>query len=246
MTSLSTSRGVKCIKAPACIPVQLPGSRRARLASESRQALRAVVGNLRAGDFLERTVGLRRVAHQLRGVAVDLIQIGTIRRNPAIAGSTRHARVETSGGPVARNLRARGILRDGEPVAVDAEAADVAVPEVRRKYESVIWGDAEPAQLRRQAGARVDLQQWADVEPSVCIDSSHGASVADGISDDERIRPAVQEGDVERRAGLPVLERGLSERAVPVHGKYDEAIGVRHIRGDHPEFAIWLLDPENW
>src|SRR4029077_347096 len=117
--------------------------------SESRQPLRAVVGNLRAGDLLERTVRLRRVAHQLRGVPVDLVEIGPIRRNPAIARSAGDSGVETSGGAIARNLRTRGILDDAEPGAVDPVAADVAVTEVRRIDEPIIRGDGEPAQLRR-------------------------------------------------------------------------------------------------
>src|SRR6266481_2523235 len=55
--------------------------------SESRQPLRAVVGNPHAGDLLKRTVWLCGVPHQLRGVPVDLVEIGAIWRNPAIARS---------------------------------------------------------------------------------------------------------------------------------------------------------------
>src|SRR4029077_15758319 len=101
-----------------------------------------------------------------------------------------HGCVETSGGAVSWNLRARGILRDFEPFAIDAIAGDVAVTEVRRGHESVVRRAAEPAQLRRQACACVDFHQWAYVNLAIYIDGCQGASVANGISDDEGIRPA--------------------------------------------------------
>src|SRR5580700_7048175 len=40
--------------------------------SESRQALRAVVRDVRAGNLVERTIRLDGVAHQLRGISVNL------------------------------------------------------------------------------------------------------------------------------------------------------------------------------
>src|SRR5262249_28353846 len=141
--------------------------------------------------------------------------------------------------------RARGILRSGERVAVDAEAAEVAVTEVRREHESVIRGDGEPAQLRRQAQARVDLYEWADVELAVSVDASQGAAVADGISDDEGIWPAVEEGDVERRGPLRVVKPGCAKRAVPAHREYDQAVGVWCIRSDDVQCAVWPRDPED-
>src|SRR5262249_52555945 len=201
-------------------------------ASESRQALRAVVGDLHTRDLLERTVRLRRVAHQLRGIPVDLVEIGAIRRQPAIARAAAHDSIDRSEGAISRNNRARGILRDGELFAVDAEAAEVAVAEGRRIYESVIRGDGEPAQLRRQAPARVDLHEWADVDLAVAIDGCHGAGVADSICDDEGIRPAVQEGDVEGRGPLRVLKLGFAKGAVLSQGEYDDAVGVWCIRSD--------------
>ena len=66
---------------------RLARSRTALRGSESRQALWAVIGNVHTGDLLQRTVRLRRVPHQLRGIAVDLVEIGSIGRNPAIARS---------------------------------------------------------------------------------------------------------------------------------------------------------------
>src|SRR5262249_3681503 len=106
--------------------------------------------------------------------------------------------------------------------------------------------DGEPAQLRREAPARVDLHQRTDVEIPASIDGPDGAPVPDGISEDESVRPAVQEGDVERRGPLPVLDRGRPARAVLVDGEYDEAVGIRRIRSDDLESAVCLLDPEDW
>src|SRR5260370_38641381 len=56
--------------------------------SESRQALRAVVGNGRAGDLFERAVRLDGVADQFRGICVGLVEVGRICRQPAIARTT--------------------------------------------------------------------------------------------------------------------------------------------------------------
>src|SRR5262249_10269064 len=204
-----------------------------------------VVGNLHAGDLLKRTVRLSGVAHQFRGIPVDLVEIGAIRRNPGIARSAGDGSVETSGGAIARHLWACWIPGDAEPGAVNPVAADVAVTEVRREHESVIRRDGEPAQLRRQAWARVDLHERADVDLAVSVNGCHGAPIADGISEDKGIRPAVQEGDVERRARLRVVEPGCAKRAVILQGEYDEAVGIWRIRSDHLEFAVWLLDPEN-
>jgi hypothetical protein len=68
---------------------------------------------------------------------------------------------------------------------------------------------------------------------------------SDGISDDEGIRPTVQEADVERRAAAPVEELGGAERAVLSQREYGEAIGIWRIRGDRVECAATPLDPEN-
>ena len=125
------------------------GSRRFSWAnSKSRQALRVVVANFHPGDLVERPVGPRGVAHQYRGISVDLVEIGSIRRNPVIARSAGDGGVETSGRAVARNLRACRILRDFQATAVDVVAADVAVPNSdigqllneRRKIQKVTRG----------------------------------------------------------------------------------------------------------
>src|SRR5262249_53184662 len=153
--------------------------------SEPRQALGAVVGDRNLGDLLERTVRLAGVADELRGVAVDLVQVGAVRREPIVARSAGHGWGQTSSGAIARYLRARGVLRDLQAPAVDVKATDVAVAEVRREDEPVIRRNGEPAQLGRQAPARVDLHQRADVDLAVSIDGAYGAPVADGISEDE-------------------------------------------------------------
>src|SRR5262249_36599636 len=147
----------------------------------------------------------------------------------AVARSAGYGRVETPRGAVARNSRAGGVLRDLQTSAVDVERADVAVAEVRRENESVIRRDREPAQLGWETGARVDLRQSADVEITASVDGSDGAPVADGVSEDEGIRPAVKESDVERRGRLPILERGLPEGAVLVDGEHDETVGIGRV-----------------
>src|SRR5262249_46743092 len=153
--------------------------------SESSQTLRAVVRDFHAGDLLERTIRLDRIAHQLRGIPIDLVEIGAIWAYPAIARSASDSCVEPSGCAIARNLRACWIFRDGEPFAINAVAADITVTEIRRIYESVIRGDGEPAQFRRQARACVDLHERTNVDLAFSIDRCHGASVADGIANDK-------------------------------------------------------------
>src|SRR5262249_14406006 len=106
--------------------------------SESRQALRAVVRNFYAGDLVERTVRLSGIPNQLRGIAVNLVEIGAIRRNPAVARSAGDIPAERPGGAVSRNLRACGITGDFQASAVDLEAGNVAVTEVRSVQHPVI------------------------------------------------------------------------------------------------------------
>src|SRR5215468_1774154 len=59
-----------------------------------RQALRVVVGNLRAGDLVERVVLPSGVTHQLRGIPVDPLEIGAVRVNPLAARSAGDGSVE--------------------------------------------------------------------------------------------------------------------------------------------------------
>src|SRR5262249_13373336 len=199
--------------------------------SESRQALRAVVGNLHAADLIERSVRLRGVTHQLRGIAVDLVKKRAIRGDPAVGWTAGDVSTEPPGGAVARNLGTRRIARDFQAFAVDAIAADVAVAEIRRVDGAVIRGDRQPAQLGGQTVARVDLHQRADADLAVLLDGAHGASVADCVCDDEGIRPTAQEADVERGAAAGVVESGGAEGAVLAQGKDGATIGIRRIRG---------------
>ena len=102
--------------------------------SESRQALRAIVGNFHARDLVKRTVRPSGVAHQFRGIPVDLIEIGTIRRNPVIARAAANGSIDRLEGAIPQNFRARRILRNADLGAVDMEAANVAVTEARGEY----------------------------------------------------------------------------------------------------------------
>src|SRR5580698_10612946 len=106
--------------------------------SESRQALRAVVGNLHAAHFLKRAIRLRGVANELRGVAVNLVEIRVIRAEPTIGRAAGHGSVEPPGGAVSRNLWASRIAGYFEAITVDPVAADVAVAEVRRIHHFII------------------------------------------------------------------------------------------------------------
>jgi len=102
--------------------------------SESRQALGAVVRNLDAGHFVQRTVWLSGIAHQLRGIAVDLVEIRAIWRKPVIARAAANGSIDRPEGAISQNLRARRILRNADLGAVDMVAADVAVTEARSKH----------------------------------------------------------------------------------------------------------------
>ena len=79
-------------KETAALPAT-PGHFVEEVRSEPRKPLRTVVGDLDAADLLQRAVRLGAVANQLRRVAVDLIEIGPVRRYPAIAGPAGHGPV---------------------------------------------------------------------------------------------------------------------------------------------------------
>src|SRR5216684_3260771 len=175
MSSLSSSRGVRCMTVPpGLLLARAPGARwiaPRSPGSESRQALRAVVGNIRAGDFVQRTVRLNGVTDQLRGIPVDLVEIGVVGRQPAIARTAGNDSIEPPEGSISGNLGAREILRDGEDVAVDAIAGDVAVTEDCAEHQPVIRGDGQPAQFSGLAWARVELRDRADGDGAVLVDS---------------------------------------------------------------------------
>src|SRR4029077_6086621 len=176
---------------------------------------------------------------------VDLIEKGAIRRHPIVARAAADVSTKTPEGAIALDVGARGILRDSDLGAVDMEGGDVAVPENRTVQESVIGGDGQPTKFSDRASPCVDGYHLADANSTVFVNAAQADSVTDGVSDDEGIRPGVQEGDVERRTATSVLERGVAERAVCIHAEYNDAVGIWCIRGDRPWFAIWSRHPEN-
>src|SRR5580700_9204682 len=172
-----------------------PGSSRSSrpLAEESepRQPLRAVIGNRNAGDLLKRAVWLRGVPYQLRGVPVDLVEKGAIRRNPAIARSAADVPTKPPECAIALDFGARRILRDFDLGAVDMEGGDVAVPENRSVHESVIGGDGQPAKFSDRASPCVDRYDLVDANSAVFVNTAQADSVTDGVCEDESIRSVV-------------------------------------------------------
>src|SRR5258708_2506110 len=216
------------------------------MASESRQPLRAVVRDGDAGHLLQRAVWFGGVPHQLRRIPIDLIQVFTIRRNPAVARAAADVSTKRPEGAIALDLGARRILRDSDLEAVvDIEGGDVAVPENRSVQESVIGGDRQPAKFSGRASLCVDRYDLADADSAILVDSGQGYSIADGISDDERIRLVMQERDVERRAASSVLEGTFAEHAVGIDAVNYYAVGIWRIRSDELWFTVWTRHPEN-
>src|SRR6202007_2165957 len=215
------------------------------MASESRQTLRAVVGDGDTGHLLERAVWLGGVPHQLRRIPVDLVDKGASRRNPLIARSAADVSTKPPEGAIALDNRTCGILGDFEFEAVDVECGDVAVPENRSVQESGIGGRGCPAKFSDLSSPGVDRYNLADTNSAIFVDPAQGHSIADGICDDERIRPVMQEREIERRTAPTVLERGVAERTVCVHAEYNDAVGIWRIRSDGPCFAVWTSHPEN-
>src|SRR5260370_5095324 len=132
--------------------------------SAARQALTGLVRNARAGDLLQRAVRLDGIAAQLRSVRVDLVEVGSAGAYPAVARAATEGPIERAEGAIAGNLRACRVFGDGQHVALDAEAGDVAVAEVRRERHPVVGGEGYPAQLGRLAHASGNLDERADVE----------------------------------------------------------------------------------
>src|ERR1700730_7461902 len=102
------------------------------MASESRQTLRAVVGDGDTGNLLQRAVGSSGVPHQLRGVPIDLVEKGAIWRHTIVARAATDVSTKRPEGAIALDVGACRILRDSDLEAVvDMEGGDVAVPENR-------------------------------------------------------------------------------------------------------------------
>src|SRR5260370_36321658 len=132
------------------------------MASESRQTLWAVVGNRDTGYFFQRAVWFGGVPHQLRGIPVDLVEVFTIRRNPAVARSTADVSTKPPEGAIALDLGARRILRDSDLEAVDMAGGDVAAPENRSVQAAVMRGKGQPAKFSDRASPCVDLYDLVD------------------------------------------------------------------------------------
>src|SRR6266566_3371076 len=226
MTSLSRSRGVKCMTAASSLLSGRPSTHREARESDSGHALRALVGNVRGGDLLKPAVGLDRVADQLRGVRVQLVEEGPGRAYPVVGYAAGEIAVECPERAVPRHLRARRVLGNGNDVPLDPEAGDVAVPEVGREHHPVIGGKRKPAQLARLAHTRVDLQV------PVLIDPAQGNPVSDGVPQNEVIGPVVQELHVPRRPAATVLVLRLPQRPVRADREHDQPVRVGQVRGD--------------
>src|SRR5262245_16244593 len=112
---------------------------------------------------------MRGVAHQFRSIPVDLVEIGSIRRDPVVARAAGDVSAEPPGGAISRNPGARRIARDFEAAAVDVIATDVAVAEVRGVDGPVVRRYSQPAQLGGQARGRVDLHERADADLAVLL-----------------------------------------------------------------------------
>src|SRR6266849_111865 len=215
--------------------------------SKSRQTLRAVVGDGDTGNLLQRAVRFGGIPHQLRRIPVDLVEVFTIWRNPAVARSAADVSTKPPEGAIALDVGACRILRDSDlETVVDTEAGDVAVPENRTVQESVIGGHGQPAKFSGRASLCVDRYDPVDANSAIFVDSGQGHSIADGISDDERIRPAFQESDVERRSASSILERAFAERAVGIDAVDYYAVGIRSIRSDELWCAVRTRHPKNW
>jgi hypothetical protein len=125
------------------------------------------------------------------------------------------------------------------------ECGDIAVPENSGEQESIIRGDGRPAKFSDLASPRVDRYDFADANSAIFVDSAQGYSIAHGKSDDERIRPVMQERDVERRTASSILEGTFAECAVGIDAVDYYAVGIWRIRSHGPCFAVWTSHPEN-
>ena len=113
-------------------------------------------------------------------------------------------------------------------------------------YKSRSSGETDsPAKFSDLASPCVDRYDLADANSAIFVDPAQGHSIADGICDDERIGPVVQERDVEGRTASSILEGAFAECAVRIDAVDHDAIGIRRIRSDGPCFAVWTRHPKN-
>src|SRR5262249_31555034 len=157
---------------------------------------------------------------------------GAIWRNPVIAGATADVSTKPPKGAIALDVWARRILCDFDLGAIDMEGADVAVAENRCVQDPVIGGDGQPAKFSDRASPCVNRYNLADANSAIFVDLAQGHSIAHGISDDECIRPVVQELDVEGRPASSILEGAFTEGAVGIDAVDHYAVRIREIRCD--------------
>src|SRR5262249_5589282 len=110
--------------------------------------------------------------------------------------------------------------------------ADVAVAEVGSEDELIVRANRQPAQLRGPPSAGVDLREGPGGDPAVRAEGGQSDPVAHGGTDDEVIRPMVQESRVERRAASRVVERTFAKRTVLPDWKHDEPVRVGRVGRD--------------
>src|SRR4029077_3667283 len=92
----------------------------------------------------------------------------------------------------------------------------------------------------------VDRYDFAYANSAIFVDSAECHSIADGICDHERIGPVMQECDIEGRTASSILEGAFAESPVCVYAMNHDAIGIRNIRGDRPELAVYPGHPNDW
>src|SRR4029077_13624097 len=108
--------------------------------------------------------------------------------DPAVARAAADRVVERAASSVSPNLGGGRIADDLETLAVDCEAAEVAVAEVGGVHEPVVRRDGQPAELGRQARARIDRDERAYLALAVLVDRAEDAPVANGRADHESVR----------------------------------------------------------
>src|SRR5262249_32180973 len=121
-----------------------------RPGSEARQALRAGVRDGRAGDLVERAVGLDGVADKLRRVGVKLVQVRAVGRQPVITGTAADGSVQRPEGAIPWYLRARGVLGDRQHVSVYPVTRAVAAATGGRELPRIRGGYTDPHSFERQ------------------------------------------------------------------------------------------------
>jgi len=90
-------------------------------------------------------------------------------------------------------------------------------------------GETDAQQVQRSCLAWCRSYDLADANSAVFVDPAQGHSIAHGKSDDECIRPVMQERDVERRTASSILEGTFAECAVAIDAVDYYAVGIWRI-----------------